>query len=256
MMCRLRVLVMLVMVSLVTAGCEMPEGAGVDRQSGTAAEVARTQPTESVMSPAPEATTTPVVDLTDCGSTIFAAPPPFELRHLTWLSHQVVVGTVVARHPSVWGSQAPNPAEPLRHLVFTYSTVRVDQQLRGLPADTVMVRQLGGTIGECTQTVDNEPALQVGQRMLLFLRECEKCALEMPVAPVAYFAVGGRVGLWIINDDNTVAAPAGHLQGYDGLSLTEIALEIATLLAAPPPPSPVRDEIVPLHEAPASTPVP
>lgn len=85
-----------------------------------------------------------------------------DLRGLVRGADHVVVGTVVsveARYD---------------HLdrIVTDATVRVDESMHG-PAragSTVVVRRLGGTIGDVGLRVEGEPSFAAGERILLFAR--------------------------------------------------------------------------------------
>ncbi len=185
----------------------------------------------------------------DCSATLSSLYQQFDLEELAWSSHQVVVGTVAERQPSEWG-ESPNPSDPTSRVIFTTYVMQVEQRLRGQPSDRILVRQMGGTIGDCTQEHDSEPQLAVGQLVLLFLREEQSANME-----TIYHLTGGPQAYWKVKDDGTVSMDVGHLAQYSGMPLATIVERIQTFLAGPPLEGPLaREYLVPVELAPISTP--
>ena len=85
-----------------------------------------------------------------------------DLRELVQGSAQVVVGTVLRQH-SLYDS---------RRRIVTDVTLRVDETLKGAArhGDQIVIRRLGGAIGEIGMRVEGEPAFEVGQRSIVFAR--------------------------------------------------------------------------------------
>lgn len=85
-----------------------------------------------------------------------------DMRELVQGSAQVVVATAL-RQESRYDS---------RRRIVTDVTLRVDQTLKGesRTGDTLVVRRLGGAIGEIGMRVEGEPAFAVGQRSIVFAR--------------------------------------------------------------------------------------
>ncbi len=54
--------------------------------------------------------------------------------------------------------------------IYTYTRVKVSRALKGTPADTVVVKQLGGSAGGYTQHVSGVQHMRSGERAVLFLR--------------------------------------------------------------------------------------
>jgi hypothetical protein len=187
----------------------------------------------------------------DCSATLSSLYQRFDLEELAWSSHQVVVGTVAERQPSEWG-ESPNPSDPTSRVIFTTYVVQVEQRLRGQPLDTILVRQMGGTVGDCIQEHDSESQLAVGEQALLFLRE------EQPSDTQAtYELTGGPQGYWKVKGDGAVSIDVGHLAQYSAMPLTAIVELAQTFLAGPPPDGPLaREYLIPVELAPISTPVP
>lgn len=82
------------------------------------------------------------------------------LRELVEGADRVVVGTVIAQEAHY---------DDLDRIV-TDSTLRVDETLYGEPAETLVVRHVGGVVGELGLSVAGEERYEDGARMLLFLR--------------------------------------------------------------------------------------
>lgn len=76
--------------------------------------------------------------------------------------------------------------------VFTDSTVAVSDVLKGPPLSTLVASIRGGRFGNVIATAEDEPALQVGQHVLLFLSPRWDGALEV---------VGGFQGRYVIQGD-------------------------------------------------------
>lgn len=162
-----------------------------------------------------------------------------DLGTLAWASHQIVAGEVVAASAPYWVDTGTD-----RPAIFTDYLVRVERQLRGFPAATVIVRRQGGTIGTCTHLLTSEPTLAVGDRLLLFLYEGGRTN----VPPHTYAVLGGSQGYWALDAAGRVAPTA--YPDLAGAHLDEIAARIIAVLSGPPPTSPPSPRLVPLDEAP------
>ena len=55
--------------------------------------------------------------------------------------------------------------------IFTYVTVSVEQYVKGAGGTEISVKVPGGTVGDITQWVSDVPSFQIGERMLLFLKD-------------------------------------------------------------------------------------
>mgnify|MGYP005841120653 CR=1 FL=1 len=88
------------------------------------------------------------------------------LEELTSESVLVVRGTIVEQF-SQWDADHRN--------IYTYNTMEIQQVLRGnISSETVMVRELGGTVGEVTAEVNGLRYLNTGDDVILFLRETDE----------------------------------------------------------------------------------
>lgn len=226
------------MLLLVTTACGTASGPTARRQG------------QPVVAANPAPTAQPTVGTSsrplDCDMTISASYVQLDsVATLAWVSHQVVVGTVVAELPPVWIYPDPR-RQPNWRNVYTDYVVRVDQRLRGLPEATIRVRRLGGTLDGCTQQNPGEPPFAVGDQRLLFLHE-----FTVPNAPTpAYSVIGGPQGFWGLNADGTVTTSMPQYQQFNRSPLARIAGEVRTALLAQPPTTAPRDLVVPLDRAP------
>ncbi len=96
-----------------------------------------------------------------CGATTVV---PMSVEEMTRAA-QDVVRVRVLESWSAWN--------PPRTLIYTYSRVQVIKALKGAAADTLVVKQLGGSADGYTQKVSGVRSFQAGEEALLFLRPSE-----------------------------------------------------------------------------------
>jgi hypothetical protein len=174
-----------------------------------------------------------------CGITISGDLAGYTtIEQLIATSEVVIVGAISEVRPAAW---APTTSGQSGHgpLIETYYVVQVEAVLRGQAADTLVLRQLGGTVAGCTQQADSHVPVEVGLRALMFL-----------VAPSArdgvptYVLTGAQQGYWQLSQDATVQMRFGPLAAYDGRPLAELAAQIRASTA------PIRQaEPIPQHPA-------
>jgi hypothetical protein len=96
---------------------------------------------------------------------------PLSLAELVQASQHVLVVTALQGH-SVWEKVAG------RKRIVTYTRLAVEETVAlAQPDSEVMVRTLGGNVGDIGQIVHGEAALVVGQRALAFLRRRDDASL-------------------------------------------------------------------------------
>lgn len=190
------------------------------------------------------------------------APPPVEcsffvsaaiamydsVEQLAWLSHEIVVGTVVEEFPPAWDDPPDVEFSPAP-IIYTDYLVQVDQRFRGGAGETLRVRQPGGQIGSCMQSYEPQVPLTVGEQAVLFLIPQEHHGAD---APEAYVVFGGPQGYWPIDAAGTITTEIGHLVSLDGLTVKAFGARVREILAAGVPDDPpwLRKEAVPLDVAP------
>lgn len=82
------------------------------------------------------------------------------LDRLTKEANLIIVGKVISSY-STWEENC----------IYTYTTVSIEEKLKGETASKkIVVKQMGGTVGEISQTVDGTPRLVTGANVVLFLR--------------------------------------------------------------------------------------
>jgi hypothetical protein len=111
------------------------------------------------------------------------------LDELVGASTSVLVGTAGERK-SQWEEIAGG------RRIVTYTTVKVDKVITGSPGSEVVVRTLGGTVGDIGQSVSGEAQLAKGSKAVLFLTK------RGDVTVVAGMAQGHYP---VVNDDKGVA---------------------------------------------------
>jgi uncharacterized protein (UPF0333 family) len=82
------------------------------------------------------------------------------LERMSRESHAIVYGTVLSSY-SQWEEKN----------IYTYTTVRVKESLKGNNGSTITVKQLGGTVGEIGQEVSGSPRLNREEDVVLFLTQ-------------------------------------------------------------------------------------
>ncbi len=86
---------------------------------------------------------------------------PMSVEELTARAQMVVEGRALEQ----WSQWDTN-----EHLIYTYTRFAVARRLKGASADTILVRQMGGSAGGYTQAVAGVRHWQVGDEAVLFLR--------------------------------------------------------------------------------------
>lgn len=86
---------------------------------------------------------------------------PMSVEELTARAQMVVEGRALEQ----WSQWDTN-----EHLIYTYTRFAVSRRLKGGAADSIVVRQMGGTAGGYTQIVSGVRHWQVGEDAVLFLR--------------------------------------------------------------------------------------
>jgi hypothetical protein len=185
---------------LVAAGCvEREPDKSVQSESAHDAETSETEPT-----PTPEfepAASYESLEDNPCSWAEVSDPAPSEpFEDLAWKSHQVLVGKVVEEVGPAWmepdDRHSGRPGQCLQ--IMTDYFVEIETHYRGEQTDPLRVRIRGGEIDDYEQSTDVSPELEVGDRLLMFMRE----ATESEVLPDAWLAIGNRV--WHVSDDNRV----------------------------------------------------
>jgi hypothetical protein len=89
---------------------------------------------------------------------------PIEFDEKVGNAASIVVGRVVAQR-SEWDAG--------KEWILTYSTLRVEKTLKGLPAQEITIVTPGGRVGSTVQEVIGMPRFQAGGEHVVFLRNSE-----------------------------------------------------------------------------------
>ena len=184
-----------------------------------------TPPADLALLPVP----TQPASFTPTTCTIQIAAEPIQFRSVAaraWASEQVVLGTVTAQEMR-WNPRSAADA------IATYSVLRVEERVRGLPFDPVFVATSGGTIGGCTTSVSNLPKIPIGVRVLLFLTGPNQW--EPQTAKTIFSPLGDSGSVVVVGTDAQAA---------------QLLTEVRAGLHGPPPQDLDPGLVVPLDRAP------
>jgi hypothetical protein len=93
----------------------------------------------------------------------------------------IALGEVTASH-SAWNAKG--------NYIYTYSTVALEQALKGeFAVATFTVRTPGGCVGNITQWVEDQPRIDVGQKVLLLLNKTEDGYYELTEGVQSKFTI-------------------------------------------------------------------
>ncbi len=199
--------------------------------------------TVAPLSPLPSRAVATGMPPSDCNALISASYPRFDsVATLAWVSHQIIVGVVIEQRAPTWVA-----LDASTRRIYTDYVVRVDHQLRGFPAATVVVRRLGGTLDGCTHENPSQPPLATGDALLLFLHE----SMPSNTPPQPYFIIGGPQGQWRLKPDGTVAPALTNAYPEAADAQVEgVAAQVHAALSIPPPQAAPPQLVVPLDRAP------
>jgi len=131
------------------------------------------------------------------GSSVGVAPmlgsiiPRMSLEEMVREADSIVDG-VVESVESRWENR----------MIFSYITIRIEDSLKGRRSRTVVVRQVGGRIGNRILDVPGMPAFGTGDRVVVFLKDTRNGTFHV---------VGMAQGRYRVENDRAVA----HLTGAD-----------------------------------------
>lgn len=103
----------------------------------------------------------------------------YNLDKLVSISDSVVIAEVVDILPSRWNTQngeKPTANDGISHTIYTDVNVKIVEYLKGRPLNnttgntTVIVRTIGGIVGQDKQYVEDQPSYIVNEKVLIFLK--------------------------------------------------------------------------------------
>ncbi len=162
------------------------------------------------------------------------------------------MGTLVRELGPAWGPLIVPDLDPDARYVFTVYLVSVDARVRGGERADVIVRRLGGTIGECTVVEEtDELEFRAGERYLLFLHQRGETLED---GTPRYSILGAAQGIWAINTDGVLGGGAESIaRDRSKASFPDVADRIVTELRHSSPRSVAEvspDLLVPFSESP------
>lgn len=113
------------------------------------------------------------------------------LEQLVERADLIVQGQVQSVH-SQWDQD--------RRLVFTFISIRVDEPLKGDRRKSVLIRQLGGSVGAIQMSVAGVPQFKNGERAIVFLKRQDATTFQV---------VGMNQGLYEIVEGSAVSSGIG-----------------------------------------------
>lgn len=162
-----------------------------------------------------------------------ALPYPGRVGQI-WYAEQIVIGSVVARETRWEGNSN-------YQVIRTYSLFRVEQQVRGVPVNEMLITQRGGTLNGCTQQ-NSERLLNRDGRLMLFLGRYDTPTPANGSAPAIYYVMFGDSGIYDVT--STTA----------GTPTTRFIADTRQILSQPPPANLSNYWIIPLDRAPLAPP--
>jgi hypothetical protein len=155
------------------------------------------------------------------------------LEELVQRSDHVVIGVVLA--------EVPHYDE--RGRIVTDVRIRVESSMKGSTrtGDELMIRRMGGVIGDIGMRVEGEPEFDVGDRRLLFLRDrsayCRPVGMSQGVLPVRVengqtWVESGTTGLALVRRNGVELVPTTGAV-TEPVRLEAMIARIATLLSVP-----------------------
>lgn len=154
-------------------------------------------------------------------------------------SDSIIIGQVIEILPSRWNTpdgKKPVPTDKMpaskeeseqkqkENNIYTDIIIKIDQQIKNksTPA-TVIIRTLGGKVGEDAQIEEDDAKFEIGERVLLFLTK------EDPFTDNSmgthYRVTGWKFGKFSITKDNQ-AVRAGIPTEYQNIPLEELLKSI------------------------------
>ena len=181
-----------------------------------------------------------------------------DFENLVWASHEVIAGTVTKTLGPAWGPPISPDLDPNARYVFTDYLVSVDARVRVGERTHIVVRRLGGTIGDCT-VLESTDALEfrVGQRYLLFLYKRDESLRD---GTPLFEVTGSAQGLWRIDANGAISGGSERLTSDAEItSFGDVAERIVVDLIPSKRPSVAEvdsDLLVPIAESPVVDDVP
>lgn len=146
-------------------------------------------------------------------SSMSASLPALNHMELNNYSDTIVIGTVKEILLSKWntadGKRPANTDEAFSPscLIYTDVVISIDEYLKNpLSSEEITVRVEGGTVGNDALTAEDEPSLETGEKVLLYLVKDSSPGTK-DIAPEHFRVTGLLQGKYTLNDDGTATRP-------------------------------------------------
>ena len=87
-----------------------------------------------------------------------------------------------------------------KRLIFTYASIRVDESLKGESRRSLLIRQMGGTVGALTLSVAGMPEFQEDSNIIVFLKDSGNGTFQV---------VGMNQGRYVIVENFAISNVSG-----------------------------------------------
>jgi hypothetical protein len=153
-----------------------------------------------------------------CAAAMATTVIPMSVEEMTRAASRIVEARALSSR-SEWNQQ--------HTLIYTYTTFQVTRGLKGGAAQTITVKQLGGSAGGYTQKVSGVHYAQAGEEALMFLRPSEAGDGTYVVVGLiqgnfrVYRASDGRAMVTNgISGAHAVESGTGRVSEYTGAAMT------------------------------------
>ena len=126
-----------------------------------------------------------------CSSLFGSVVVQLDLEGLVARADTIVQGRTEAVY-SQWDSD--------RRVIYTYISIGVDDILKGESRRSLLVKQLGGTVGSLVMTVSGMPGFDVGAGVIVFLEDSGNGTLQI---------VGLNQGKYVVVEDSAISNISG-----------------------------------------------
>ena len=147
------------------------------------------------------------------------------LDELTNNSDLILIGSVKEILPARWntpdGEQPENALEDLglHEVIYRDVVISVDEYLKkSLSSNEVVVRVLGGTVGNLTMDVEDQPSLEPGEDVLLYLVNDTHPATKN-LGPEYFVVCGCFQGKFSLSEDGKAVSKGGTVELEEILKL-------------------------------------
>ncbi|MFH1224755.1 MAG: hypothetical protein V1676_03035 [Candidatus Diapherotrites archaeon] len=150
-----------------------------------------------------------------------------DLSFLNKHSESVVIGRVTEILPSKWDTpDGGRPADVASDAqIYTDAIIQVDSTAKGSVPSRLVVRTLGGKIGDHSMDVEDAAKFEVGEKVLLFLTTNDPSDKTSTNGGAHYSVVGWKHGKFTITSDNQ-AVRLEVPEQYQKLPLEEVLASV------------------------------